>query len=248
VAADQLKTLTLNLKPLKEITLMTTPHNEDMNDTPNLLIEEIDAARVPEKFKNPETGALRLDALVNSYSELERKMSGKTAVPKSAEEYCINCDHGLFEVDNDINERLHAKGMSQDQVQEVYDLAAQKMVPMLKDIADDSKADREIEKLMAHFGGAEKWTEVSRQLLAFGQRNLPADVLDNLSSSFEGVQALYRMMQSDEPGLRRTSDSPSSMDTTEMQSMMRDPRYWRDRDPAFLAKVTEGFKNAYGKK
>jgi hypothetical protein len=138
--------------------------------------------------------------------------------------------------------------MSQEQVQEVYDLAAQKMVPMLKEIADDSKADREVEKLMAHFGGAEKWAEVSRQLLAFGQKNLPADVLDSLSSSFEGVQALYRMMKSDEPGLRRASEDPSSVDSSEIQSMMRDPRYWRDRDPAFIAKVTEGFKNRYGNK
>jgi hypothetical protein len=27
--------------------------------------------------------------------------------------------------------------------------------------------------------------------------------------------------------------------------MMRDPRYWRDRDPAFIAQVTEGFKRLY---
>ncbi len=28
--------------------------------------------------------------------------------------------------------------------------------------------------------------------------------------------------------------------------MMRDPKYWRDKDPAFVAKVTEGFKSVYG--
>lgn len=27
--------------------------------------------------------------------------------------------------------------------------------------------------------------------------------------------------------------------------MMNDPKYWRDKDPAFIAKVTEGFKNLY---
>ena len=32
----------------------------------NLLIEEVDPAIIPDKFKNPETGAVRLDALVNS--------------------------------------------------------------------------------------------------------------------------------------------------------------------------------------
>lgn len=212
----------------------------------NLLVEDIDPAIVPDKFKNPETGAVRLDALINSYSELEKKMSGASAAPHSPDEYCVNCDHGLFEPDAEINQRLHAKGMNQDQVQEVYDLAAEKMVPMIKGVADDFSADREIEKLINHFGGGDKWKEVSRQLLAFGQRNLPADVLTNLSSSYEGVLALYKMMQSDEPGLKRQTENPSAVGEQDLQSMMRDPKYWRDKDPAFVAKVTEGFKSVYG--
>jgi hypothetical protein len=28
--------------------------------------------------------------------------------------------------------------------------------------------------------------------------------------------------------------------------MMRDPKYWRDKDPSYVAKVTEGFKKMYG--
>jgi len=40
--------------------------------------------------------------------------------------------------------------------------------------------------------------------------------------------------------------SSDGMEDKELQSMMRDPKYWRDRDPAFVAKVTEGFKNLYG--
>lgn len=37
-------------------------------------------------------------------------------------------------------------------------------------------------------------------------------------------------------------------DELELQSMMRDPKYWRDQDPSFVAKVTEGFQKLYGKK
>jgi len=29
--------------------------------------------------------------------------------------------------------------------------------------------------------------------------------------------------------------------------MMRDPKYWREKDPSFVAKVTEGFERMYGK-
>lgn len=212
----------------------------------NLLIEDIDPALVPDKFKNPETGAIRLEALVNSYGELEKRMSAIPGAPKSPGEYCIKCDHGLFEPDEDINRRLHAKGMSQEQAQEVYDLAAEKMLPMLKELAGDFRADREVEKLINHFGGPEKWKEVSRQLLAFGQRNLPGDVLENLSSSYEGVLALYKMMKSEEPGLKKRAENPSLLGEKDLQSMMRDPKYWRDKDPAFVAKVTEGFKSVYG--
>ncbi len=210
--------------------------------TDNLLTED-----VPEKFKDPQTGDIRLGALLQSYKELEKKLSSQPAAPKSPEDYCINCDHGLFEADPDVNAKLHALGMTQDQAQAVYDLAAQKFVPLMSSMSSEFHADREVEKLVNHFGGPEAWKEISRQLLAFGQRNLPPDVLQNLSSSYEGVLALYRMMKSDEPGLKKTAAAASSsLDEKDLQSMMRDPKYWRDRDPAYVAKVTEGFKKMYG--
>jgi hypothetical protein len=31
----------------------------------------------------------------------------------------------------------------------------------------------------------------------------------------------------------------------DLYKLMRDPRYWRDRDPALIAKVTEGFRQLY---
>jgi len=182
---------------------------------------------------------------VKSYAELEKKMSASPHVPHSPEEYCIECAHGLFEPDADINARLHAKGMTQEQAQEVYDLAAEKMVPMVKAISHDMKAENELERLVKHFGGAEKWAEVSRQLLGFGQKNLPADVLDNLSSSYEGVLVLYNMMKSEEPSLKSQGQAPMNADAAELKAMMRDPRYWKERDPSFVAKVTDGFKGMY---
>jgi len=205
-------------------------------------------AEVPQKFKDPETGAVKLDMMAKSYKELEQKLSQIPRPPKSHEEYCIACDHGLFESDEQVNKRLHDMGFTQDQAQTVYDLAAEKMIPMMHDVAADFNADREVEKLINHFGGAQQWKETSRQLLAFGQKNLPADVLDNLSSSYEGVLALHRMMKGGEPKLSRNNAAvEGSMGEKELSSMMRNPKYWRDRDPAFIAKVTQGFEGLYGK-
>ncbi len=210
--------------------------------TDNLLTEEI-----PEKFKDPETGNVRVDALVQSYRELEKKLSSQPVAPKSHEDYCIDCAHGLFESDPEVNARLHGLGMTHEQAQAVYDLAVEKLMPAIANIHADFNADREVEKLVNHFGGAEAWKEISRQLLSFGKQNMPPDVLENLSSSYEGVLALYRMMKSDEPGLRKEAAKPSALDEKDLQSMMRNPKYWRDRDPAFVAKVTDGFKSMYGK-
>lgn len=209
--------------------------------TDNLLTNEI-----PEKFKDPETGGVRTDALLRSYKELEKRLSQSPSAPKSHEDYCIDCSHGLFQPDAEINKRLHAGGFTHEQAQEVYNLAAEKMVPMILQIAADLQADREVEKLIGHFGGAEKWKEVSRQLLAFGQKNLSSGVLESLSNSFEGILALHKMMKSGEPGLKRGAVSSKSTDEKDLHSMMRDPRYWRDQDQAYVAKVTDGFKRMYG--
>jgi hypothetical protein len=203
---------------------------------------------IPDKFKDPSTGELKVDSLLTSYSELEKRLSKTPSVPKSPDDYCVNCDHGYFGVDDDLNRKLHAKGFTNEQVQTVYDLAAEKMVPLVFQIAADYNAEREIEKLVKQFGGEEQWREVSRQLLAFGQKSLPADVLETLSSSYEGVMALYRMMKGEEPGLSRAESAGPGQGEMELQSMMRDPKYWRDQDPSFVAKVTEGFQKLYGRK
>ena len=216
-----------------------------MTTTDNLLDNEI-----PAKFKNPETGEVRLNDLVKSYSELERKLSGQPRPPKSHDEYCVDCSHGLFQPDAELNKRFHERGFTNEQVQFIYDVAAEKMVPMIMDVAADFQAERELEKLVEHFGGPEKWQQVARQLLAFGQKKLPADVLDTLASSYDGVIALYGMMKGG--GQVSVSESlrgdGADRETLDLQSMMRDPKYWRDQDPSFIAKVTEGFKKLYGEK
>jgi hypothetical protein len=35
-------------------------------------------------------------------------------------------------------------------------------------------------------------------------------------------------------------------DETELRAMMRDPRYWRTREPEFVRRVTDGFRRLVG--
>lgn len=222
-------------------------------------------AKLPAKFRDAKTGTIQLDTLITSYLELEKKLSasvpspetpeGKAkvlsllGVPPTPQDYNIDVSHGLFTVDPDVNNTLHSQGFTQDQAQTVYDLAATKLVPALQEVSNHMSADREVERLIAAFGGPEKWAEISRQLLAFGQKNLTPQLLSSLSSSFDGVMALYRMMKAQEPGISVRADTTNAADAQtpdDLRSMMRDPKYWRERDPSYVAKVTTGFQKIYG--
>ena len=237
--------------------------SEQQNTVDN--VEVLDGVKkpdfLPEKFWDEEAQEIRVEALAKSYTELEKKMSGSIARPETEEDrfnllkmlgrpetpdaYELKVDHGMFEVDPELNARLHGLGFTQEQVQAVYDEAAEKLIPVVLELSAEFQADREVERLVQEFGGAEKWQEVSRQLLAFGQKNLPEDVLDNLSSSYEGVMSLYQMMKGADPNFGAKHAVSGTLDEASLRSMMKDPKYWREKDPAFVAKVTEGFETIY---
>jgi hypothetical protein len=217
----------------------------------NLLNENTHA--VPDKFFDKEKNEIRIDALLKSYLELEKKLTQHKSepvqtlldIPSDPKDYAISISHDMFTADDEINQRLHEKGFTNDQAQFLYDLAAEKMVPLILDIAQEFEAERQLDKLITTFGSKERFAEVSRQLLAYGKKSLPQDVLDGLASTYEGVMALYRMMQSGKPlSIQQPSENPS-LDETTLRTMMRDPKYWRDKDSAFIKKVSDGFRQVF---
>jgi hypothetical protein len=84
-------------------------------------------------------------------------------------------------------------------------------------------------------------------MLAWARKTLPATAVEGLSSSFDGILALYRMMTSDEPAALSPGEAGQAAgeSESELTAMIRDPRYWRDKDPAFIAKVTDGFRRLF---
>ena len=220
---------------------------------------------VPEKFWDAEAGTLRVDALLKSYRELERRLSQRAAppaadaspddllrfrqamgIPETAEAYSITAPHELCCADAEVNGRLHAAHFTNDQAQLVYDLGAQRLLPMIAEAAAEFEATRQREKLAAHYGGDDRFRQMAAQLAGWGRAKLPPAVYEALSSTAEGVLALERMMQQEEPGLARDATPPTAESEGELRAMMRDPRYWRSRDPAFVTRVTEGFRRLVG--
>jgi hypothetical protein len=219
---------------------------------------------IPEKFRDPETGELRTDALLRSYLELERKLARmvelpqdgtppETAgqfrralgVPDTPEEYPVEPPHPMIQPDPQINAALHAAGFTPAQVQLVYDLAAERMLPAVEEMASDFEAERQLERLVEQFGGPDKWREVAAALGAWGRKNLPAEVFDALSTTYEGILAMHRMMANGEPGLGAGGAPVPEMTEDDLKRLMADPKYWRQRDPQTIAKVQDGFKRLF---
>jgi hypothetical protein len=222
-------------------------------------------AGVPEKFWNPEVGTIRTEALLKSYLELERKL-GSTAslptdeddpehqarlmralgVPEAPDQYQIESHSDLIEPDPAINAKLHEAGFTARQAQLVYDLAADHLLPVLDHAIGQLEATREAERLAARFGGEVMWRTTAQQIKTWGQANLAQDVFETLASSYDGVLAIHQMMQRREPAVLNDANGPrADLDEVELTRMMRDPRYWRERDPAFVAQVTAGFQRLY---
>ena len=213
-------------------------------------LEEKQNARpdhVPNKFWDGQLGTVRTEALLKSYSELESRMSETTTeIPDSPDQYNVITDHPALVADSDINSRLHAAGFSQAQAQLVYDLAKEKLLPMMDAVSGNLEKNAEATKLENHFGGQEKWQIMSREIGTWGQKNLPPEAFTALSSSFGGVIAMQQMMSSGEPAiLANQGQATSGMSETDLKRMMHDPRYWRDQDPAFIDQVRQGFKTLY---
>ena len=201
---------------------------------------------LPDKFWDDKKKQVRLDALIKSYIELERKLSGlpQRSIPDRFEDYKIDVRHELLTPDPDVNSRLHQAGFSNEQVQLVYDLACDRLMPMIAELASLFEAENQIARLENHFGGKERWRETARQVDAWGRRHLPRRVFEALATTFEGVVAIHRMMTGGEPGLARGGEQGPLSDA-ELRRMMRDPRYWRDQDPIVVEKVRDGFRELY---
>jgi hypothetical protein len=160
--------------------------------------------------------------------------------------YRIEARHPLIAQDEALDARLQAAGFSEAQAQLVYDLAAERLLPMLEEMQGELEAQRHVDRLERHFGGPAAWRETARQLKAWSAAHLAGEAAAALSSSFEGVLALHQMMKASEPELLGDADQPPAELTEDaLAQMMRDPRYWRKRDPDFVARVTAGFKKLY---
>lgn len=211
---------------------------------------------VPEKFWDEKNSAIRIEALLKSYLELEKKFSNQknnSSILKQSfdadantENFKIELSSDLVAVNENMNHELIECGFSAIQIQKVYDIIESKILPEVIEFAGQIYYDNEIQKLNNHFGGEEKFAKIAKQIQMWAEKNINSETLNVLASNFQGVIALYEMMIKSEPMIMEDLDSDDEENSAEaLRKMMKDPKYWREQNPEFINKVSEGFKKLY---
>ncbi|WP_135079862.1 hypothetical protein [Terasakiella sp. SH-1] len=204
---------------------------------------------LPKKFWDEQKGQARLEAMSRSYRDMERKVGAglHRQVPEHHSQYCVECKSDLFQNDAMVNERLHRAGFSNEQVQLVYDLAHEALEPLVVEIMAELHAQQQVDRLCEKFGGEERWLETARQLRTWGAQKFGPDALEAMGCSYDGVMTLYDMMNKGEgePSMARVHDAHGLRSEDDVRKLMRDPRYWRDRDPMIVEQVRNGFRRLY---
>lgn len=215
--------------------------------------------QIPEKFLD-ENGQLNTSALIKSYCELEKKMGTMVSVPKedSDETTKQKFNHAIGVPDNaneypnnallddeSVREKFHKIGLTKKQVEEIYNIAEQFLQPTLKNLFQMQTETNAINELKNFFGGTEKMNEAMKEINAFGERFLPRDAFDELCATPQGIQGIYKMMQSIEPEVFTDKNTIKNLTDDDLRVMMRDPKYWRDHDEEYIRKIETGFKKLY---
>ena len=222
-------------------------------ETPEILPEQEPVPAIPEKFKD-KSGDLNQAALIKSYLELEKKMAARAPVdpadirPDKPEDYQIQINSELMKNDPEINKRLFDLGLTRRQAQGVYDLAAEKVIPVIHNLSEAFKMDKDLSELAKAFGGEEQFNTVARQISAWGEKNLNPKIFEALSANKDGIMAMYQMMKNgqESPVISR-ADATSNADTEEdLKRLMQNPKYWKYQDPEITKRVEAGFKRLYG--
>ena len=211
---------------------------------------------IPEKFLNSD-GTLNSESLIKSYVELEKKIGTMVTVPNSesdtqtkqkfnraigvpenASEYPT---HELYD-DENLRQKFLDIGLTSPQVEKIYDIANEFLSPVISDLFSVQNETNAINELKIFFGSSEKMNDALHAIQTFGERFLPRDAFDALCATPQGIQSVYKMMQSMEPDVKTSINETQNLTDSDLRRMMRNPKYWRDKDEEYIRNIENGFK------
>jgi len=246
---------------MTEEQLQETTQEVSQENTSEVQIPEY----IPEKFWDTERNEIKVEELGASYKALEQKLGMRTEdlVRQVQEDYenqrkssvPESYEVRLPEVPEDVEitvdpEQELVKSWQQickdnGLSQEVFDQGVAAFVN--NEIAGLPNLQEEMSKLgdnaRERIEAADLWSKKYLSTDAY-------DAIANLASTAEGVKALEEIMS-----LSKSKPLPNTntvvdveLDERDLQSMMKDPRYWKEgmKDAAYIAKVTNLYQKKYG--
>lgn len=211
-------------------TIVDVPPNGEAPAAPSPAPADAGHEWLPEKFKTPE-------ALVQSYTELEKKLTSMTRAPE-AYELKIPDD---VEVDQKILDTFKTAQLTNEQAQSVLDMYTQDILPSFVTVSKEL----ELQKLSNQLGlSVEKGTEEAQRVLTWAQTQVNGDeMVKEFGTSAAGTLYLREKMLAsvqservtDVPGHPNVQTQSRIVTPAEIDQMIQDPRY--ATDPAYRSMV-----------
>ena len=208
---------------------------------------------LPEKFNTPED-------LVNSYSSLESKLgksdeeirsslieeleaSANEGMPEKAGDYKIpeKYTQEEDEINYDFLEKYGEFAFKNGFNQEEFDENLEAIISMVPAPDQEEEVKKLGENANARIEAVGLWAQ------KFFPENLGPEIM-RIGQTGDGVILLETVMNAlNETPISSDSVSPSRLTKDDLNTMMKDPRYWNptQRDQAFIKEVDEGFQKLF---
>lgn len=219
----------------------------------------------PEKFWNPDTSEVRAEVLAKGYGELESKLRSKTDdlreeisaerlanAPESYElvapgEDALKLPEGMKFEDLQLTENdpmvqwffgfAKEQGLTQDDVNAAVAAYTQMEIDALPNMTDvlGELGDHGQDRLQRVTYGLESRLD-----------DAEAKALMPLLSNADAIKGLEKLLIGKGPGDFDGESGGAPLTLAELRNMQQDERYWKEKDPAFIAKVEKGYQRLYG--
>lgn len=233
-------------------------NQENINETQGRFVEyDGQKLEVEENFWDKDKNEVNVGALLKSQQDLRKQISTDSS-PK--EGYVCNIPEEYKDIleaapESPLWKVATAWAKEHKISQEDFDALAKpyfdELAAPFKNVKDEM--EKEEAKLDKIYGN--KKQEVKERIKNFFKNSGlsdDAEVMNEigiLTQTAAGIRVLDTLIKKSPSGMTMTSGSssvPAEYSKEQLQSMMKDPRYWRDHEPSYVKIITDGFKKLYG--
>lgn len=211
-----------------------------------------------------------IDKLFAAYDGARKELSKKRGVPEKLDDYKLELseaqtkdwlrpgEDGKDPVFETLRATFHAEGVAPDAalrvVQKLYEqataLAGEGTDAVLEDIDSGYTSFGGLEKAQPLIDANTAWIDGLKTSGVIDEKDAEDMKLNLVGGVGLKWMDKIRVKTGEKPIPVNLGASAQQGGKTkaELDTMMQDPKYWRDKDPAFIAEVTEGYQKLYNEK